>query len=154
MQKTKWILFDYGGCLDSDGLHSRTLYMNQFSKRNLIKPIDDFDAFNDAYTLSDEALIKESLVINSNLIEMNECMCIKIANLLGINDTTEIKTVAASITKFQESYLRRNQKTIEQLSKKFKLGIVSNFSGNLLKILNEYSTIKQNTKPVHKLKYN
>ena len=139
MQNTKWILFDFGGCLDSDGLHSRTLYMNQFYQNNLIKPEIEYDTFNNAYTWSDEILIKNSLAINSNLYEMNECMCVNIANFLAINDLVAIKKVASSITKFQETHLKRNQKTIKELSTKFKLGIVSNFCGNLLQILHEYS---------------
>jgi len=139
MQKTKWILFDFGGCLDSDGMHSRKLYSNQFSLHNLIKPEIDFETFNNAYTTSDDILIKESLAINSSLLEMNQCMCLNIAKILEIDDMEKINKVASSITNFQVTHLRRNQKTIEQLSKKYKLGIVSNFCGNLLQILNEYS---------------
>jgi HAD superfamily hydrolase (TIGR01549 family) len=139
MQKTKWILFDFGGCLDSDGLHTRSLYMNQFSKSLLINPEKDIEEFNNAYTKSDTILINDSLVLNSSLKEMNEVMCLSIAKNLNINSQQKIKNVASAITKFQEIHLRRNQKIIEELAKKFKLGVVSNFSGNLLKILDDYS---------------
>ena len=139
MFRVKWILFDFGGCLDSDGVHSRTLFFNQFTKLNLIKTTDNYNKFQEAYTYSDQKVIKEGLVVDASLLEMNNQMCIHIAEKLSVSDSTVVSKVALAITDIQSAYLRRNNKILKLLSRQYRLGIISNFSGNLKIILNEFS---------------
>lgn len=142
ISKIKWILFDFGGCLDSDGLHSRRLFFNQFANSNLIDPIGDETYFQEAYTYCDRKIIDENLVINSPLLRMNEIMCSLIADKIHLKNDNKILKVAKKITETQSYYLIRNRPILERLSKEFDLGIVSNFSGNLKIILDEYSLTK------------
>lgn len=135
----KWILFDFGGCLDSDGMHSRTLFFSQFKKFGLISDNHASESFENAYTASDKKIINESLVVNSKLNQMNQIMCNLIALQLDIDKVSNINNVAMAITNIQSFYLRRNSAILKKLQNKFKLGVVSNFSGNLKKILNEFS---------------
>lgn len=135
----KWILFDFGGCLDSDGLHSRTLFYNQFKNFGLISPDEDCNSFQDAYTYSDRKVITESLIAESSLAEMNEIMCTLIAEKLSIGNFLDVQKVANAITKEQGNYLKRNKSILEKIKLQYKLGIISNFSGNLIKILDEFS---------------
>jgi putative hydrolase of the HAD superfamily len=137
--KVKWILFDFGGCLDSDGIHSRTLFLNQFVKNHLIPDTVNHPDFENAYTHADNKIIKESLVINSTLGKMNECMCEIIAKKLSIKNPAAVSKAANDITTIQSSYLTRNKKILEKLAQHYKLGIISNFSGNLAVILEEFS---------------
>ncbi|MDD4972736.1 MAG: HAD family hydrolase [Bacteriovorax sp.] len=139
MMRVKWILFDFGGCLDSDGVHSRTLFLNQFAKYNLLNSAEDFTNFQDAYTYSDRIVIENSLIVDSPLLEMNDKMCYYIAKKLNKTDALKVTEVAKSITEIQSLYLRRNNKILEQLNGQYQLGIISNFSGNLATILNEFS---------------
>lgn len=139
MMQVKWILFDFGGCLDSDGVHSRTLFSNQFAKYNLINSPDDYVHFQEAYTYSDRTVIDNSLIVNSPLREMNDRMCFYIAKKLNITNSKVLAEASKAITEVQSIYLRRNKKILEQLSARYQMGIISNFSGNLTTILDEYS---------------
>lgn len=134
--KVDWILFDFGGCLDSDGLHSRTLFFNAFKEVNLLQEIDR-PRFQEAYSVADSLVVNNSLVINKNLNEMNEVMTSLIANELSL-DLLLVPKISAIITDVQSYYLRRNYPVLEKLSLKYKLGIISNFSGNLYLILEEF----------------
>lgn len=135
--KPEWILFDYGGCLDSDGIHSRTLYFNVFKKIGLIKN-EQLLAFENAYTMADQEIVNNALVVNSGIEEMNQKMCELICEKLYINISNLINAAANEISKIQSFHLSKNKKMISEISKKYKLGIVSNFSGNLENILKEF----------------
>ena len=137
--QVKWMLFDFGGCLDSDGIHSRTLFLEQFVKHHLITNEKEYPAFQDAYTYSDRKVITESLVVNSLLLEMNTKMCHFIEEKLEITDTIALSKVASSISEIQARYLTRNQSILKNLWGRYQLGIISNFSGNLTRILDEFS---------------
>lgn len=137
--KTKWILFDFGGCLDSDGIHSRTLFYNCFVEQGILEKGYNLDSFQEAYTYSDRRVIQESLITGSGLLEMNEIMCSYIAQNLNIKSNIDIFKVAKAITDYQSSSLKRNKMTLENLKSFYQLGIISNFSGNLNIILDEFS---------------
>lgn len=136
-----WILFDFGGCLDSDGVHSRKLFFEQFVKHGLVESTNN-KIFQEAYSYSDQKVIGESLIVNSSLKEMNELMSFYIAENLKLNNPEIVKLAALGITEVQAFYLKRNKVLLETLSKKYPLGIISNFSGNLEKILAEFELTK------------
>lgn len=134
-----WLLFDYGGCLDSDGVHSRTLFLRQFVAYGLFPRMDDNTVFESAYTYSDRKVIDESLIAESSLLEMNQKMCFFMAEKLGGTSRSRIMEVARAITDVQSGYLKRNQIILSRLSRYYRLGVISNFSGNLHKILDDFS---------------
>lgn len=134
-----WLLFDFGGCLDSDGVHSRTLFLKHFMKNNLIDEFSDFNAFHNAYSAADQFVIDHSLLINAKLQEMNEILCCLIARDLDIfKNSTAILKVATDITEEQDYYLKRNSPLLYDLEEQYRLGMISNFTGNLGVILKEY----------------
>jgi len=131
----KWIFFDFGGCLDSDGEHSRTLFFNEFQKNFSL----NFSFFQEAYSFCDKLIISESLVLNSDLKNMNRTMCQLIADYLKLSENEKVKNIADSISQKQAYFLKRNSRSLFLLKRNHKLGIVSNFSGNLELILAEFS---------------
>ncbi len=133
--KVKWVLFDFGGCLDSDGVHSRTLFYNEFQELGLNSSKTEFQ---EAYSFSDKKVIEESLIVDSHLLEMNQKMCFYIGEFLKISDNNLIDMAAMAITNVQANYLIRNKNILSDFSQHYKLGIISNFSGNLVKILQEF----------------
>ncbi|MDO9184301.1 MAG: HAD family hydrolase [Bacteriovorax sp.] len=139
MNNVKWLFFDFGGCLDSDGVHSRTLFYNQFINNDIITHKDSMEFFQNAYTLSDNAANAKSLVLNSSLSEMNNIMCTSIANNLHFYDQNKILNTAKDISNIQAGYLQRNRPILKELKLNYKLGVVSNFTGNLEIILKEFS---------------
>jgi len=137
MLKAKWILFDFGGCLDSDGIHSRVLFYEQFKKHGMLTGPEDLYNFQHAYSYSDRKVIDEGLIQRENLSSMNRMMCSLIARKLKA-DETKAERVAMAITETQAFYLSRNKKILEKLEPDFNLGIISNFSGNLEMVLEEF----------------
>lgn len=143
MNQLKWILFDFGGCLDSDGVHSRTLFFEHFFKAGVLSLPNASDHFQEAYTYSDRMVIDHSLILKSNLLEMNEVMCSFIADKLEMPEEQrrKIAQIAKAISETQSGHLKRNKKIIQLLNQKYQLGIISNFSGNLTTILEEFSLL-------------
>lgn len=140
MLKTKWILFDFGGCLDSDGIHSRVLFYEQFKKHGLFNSPEDLYNFQHAYTYADRKIVDEGLMKNAGLSAMNKMMCSMIAKKLKA-DETKAERVAMAVTETQAYYLSRNKKVLMDLEPNFKLGIISNFCGNLEKVLEEFNLL-------------
>lgn len=148
MLTTKWMLFDFGGCLDSDGIHSRVLFFEQFKKHGLLTSSEDLYHFQHAYSYSDRKVIEEGLIKDAGLFNMNLTMCSLIATQL-LNDQIRHEThpsasqiverIAQAITETQAYYLARNKRILFELQKKFHLGVISNFSGNLEKILEDFA---------------
>jgi putative hydrolase of the HAD superfamily len=134
----EWLLFDFGGCLDSDGVHSRTLFFKEFVNANLLS-LEEIEIFQDAYSYSDQRIVRESLIITSSLQEMNEKICSLIALHMDLKQDKNIIDVAKNITDTQSSFLKRNREVLTALSSNYKLGMISNFSGNLDVILKEFS---------------
>ncbi len=135
--RTTWIIFDFGGCLDSDGIHSRTLFLRAFQRQGLI---DDTcgTIFQDAYTKTDRKMVQDGLTHGETLRQMNDLMCRMIADNLALSDQKSVAEAARDITGKQAACLRRNKGVITSLKDKFRLGIISNFCGNLAIILKEF----------------
>jgi len=132
-----WIIFDFGGCLDSDGIHSRTLFLRAFKLRGLV---DDsrWTIFQDAYTKTDRKIVHDGLTHGETLRQMNDLMCRMIADNLALSDQKAVAEAARDITGKQAACLRRNKAVLTSLKNKFRLGIISNFYGNLDIILKEF----------------
>jgi HAD superfamily hydrolase (TIGR01549 family) len=120
-------------------MHSRTLFKNQFLHFGPLKTEDEHDRFENAYTFADQEVIKKALVINLGLYAMNEVMCSLIGEKLDITNPKKIKDIARAITVEQSFYLKRNRSIFLKLQNQYKLGVVSNFSGNLRKIMDDFS---------------
>lgn len=144
MLKTKWILFDFGGCLDSDGIHSRVLFYEQFKKHGLFNSPEDLYNFQHAYTYADRKIVEEGLMKDAGLSVMNKTMCSMIAGKLKA-DETKAERVAMAVTETQAYYLSRNKKVLRELEPNYKLGIISNFCGNLEKVLLEFDLLSHFT---------
>ncbi|MBF0299535.1 MAG: HAD family hydrolase [Oligoflexia bacterium] len=145
------ILFDFGGTLDSDGIHSRHLFFNIFQKQFNFS-MNYWKIFQDAYSFADQTINNEGLVVKLDLKGMNYIFVLLIVSNLNRRGDTQfankatkrdIDTITTNITKIQSYYLRRNKKIIKHLNNcsqfKNRLGIISNFSGNLEIILEQFN---------------
>lgn len=137
LEVIKGVLFDFGGCLDSDGIHSRELFFNCFEQVDALGALT-WDEFQEGYTFSDQLMILNGLIEKADLQEMNRLMCHYICEKLSIPQDF-VHSVSDQITRFQTNYLNRNRDVLYELSQNYKLGIISNFSGNLEVVLKEFS---------------
>jgi len=135
----KGIFFDFGGCLDSSGIHSRKIFEYFFYQNDLFLSISK-GSFQDAYTYADQKINNEGLASNVNLLEMNKIMSYHIMDHQKIVATDhDFFTIVKNITNFQSNCLQKNLPIIKTLSMDYQLGIISNFSGNLEIILKDFS---------------
>lgn len=133
MKKT--ILFDFGGTLDTNGIHWSVMFSDAYKKIGLdIRK----EKFNRAYVKADEELKK---IANEN-IKTYEELLIKQTELQLINfdlneqeDITEItKNVSNIIIEEMRRCIKDSKKILAELKAKYRLGLVSNFYGNLGKV--------------------
>ncbi len=134
----QFIFFDFGGTLDSDGIHGRTIFKNAFTKEKLISSNNkaELDSFQDAYSYADERMVHEGLCLGLTLLQMNELHCRLIGEKLGFS-LKATDPCARDITQKQSEFIKKNIPTIHSLAQHYKLGIISNFTGNLEVILKE-----------------
>ncbi|MBF0208500.1 MAG: hypothetical protein HQK53_16610, partial [Oligoflexia bacterium] len=62
-QQLRAIFFDFGGTLDSPGVHTRTLFYQALQSKF---PPDDFHS---AYTYADQTLFKSGAALGLNLLQ-------------------------------------------------------------------------------------
>ncbi len=127
------LFFDFGGCIDAPGIHTRTLFwyaclaegMQQLAQRA---------AFQDAYTKADQRMMKTGEAKSLALAEFNRHNAKLICEELGIAGAEKI---GDRVTEQMRGYLADSRAALEKLHGKFELGIISNFTGNLEVILHE-----------------
>lgn len=154
------VCFDFGGCLDGNGLHTRELFWRTFQStlfptsppvtaaldiRNIYRPL-----FQEAYTVMDQQLITNAEALGLGLERFNtlqwqyliESLLTLLPSGLLPEEKIEaiVKTLSASVTEAQRACLSKNKEVLFDLRRKFphlKLAVISNFTGNLDTILKE-----------------
>jgi HAD superfamily hydrolase (TIGR01509 family) len=123
----KAILFDFGGTLDSDGLPWKERFYPIYRQEG----IDwDFPVYERFFHASDDSLTKEKLDMIGYLPMLLE----QVSRVLHYGDRYNAMLAHRVAERFHADSLRcldRNRPLLEELSARYRLGIVSNFYGNL-----------------------
>jgi HAD superfamily hydrolase (TIGR01509 family) len=123
----KAILFDFGGTLDSDG----TPWKERFYPIYREEGIDwDFDAFESFFHASDDSLTDETL----NEVNYRAMLLEQVSRVLRRGERYEARLASRIAERFHEDSLRcleRNRPLLAGLAARYRLGLVSNFYGNL-----------------------
>ena len=135
----KSLLFDYGGTIDTNGIHWGEALWNAYSNYNSGIPRD---TFRKTYTQVERQLGSQWLILPSHTFRETleikvrlqfEALCIDNPNLF--NDITEI---CYENTRF---CIHRSLQVLDQLRENYPMYLVSNFYGNLRTVLREFSLI-------------
>ncbi|MHB2025501.1 MAG: HAD family hydrolase [Elusimicrobiota bacterium] len=128
----KFVLFDFGGTLDSDGLP----WIDRFHPMYRRAGIESSpEAFQKAFHRADDALATRHRLEG---LSLDETLALQAAGVLEILAPEKTDLAAALAEEFLEQsrkFLRRNRELLARLSKRFRLGVVSNFYGNLESVL-------------------
>ena len=129
--QTKAVLFDYGGTLDSDG----STWLERFAALYREKGVDtESEAFRRAFYDADDNLPARhdltGLGLEPTLALQTRCVC----KSLGQGEALA-RDVARSFLDSSRFFFRRNLPLLKELRSHYRLGIVSNFYGNLRDIL-------------------
>lgn len=129
----KFIFFDFGGTIDSDGIHWRKRAYPLYLKHGINISYDEFSkAFFDA---DDNLHIRHNLK-NSGFDETVRYQVADLLEYLKINNRDLVEKISSEFINDARKKVEENIPLFQYLkSKKIKLGIISNFYGNLIKVL-------------------
>ena len=134
MQAIETVLFDFGGTLNSDGVAWKERFYALYRAEGLDLSAE---AFAPAFYAADDALVGE-LAPTTGLKETVELLAANLeAELAGRggssegNDFDRGQRVAARFLSEMSAAFARNRPVLEALSERYRLGVVSNFYGNL-----------------------
>ncbi len=126
----KAILFDFGGTLDADGI----TWKERFYPRYLAEGVEvDRARYDQAFYAADDALVAKRLEACS----FREILLLQVAGVLEALNRVDPALASRLCDGFLEDSLdkiRANLTILRKLSGRFRLGIVSNFYGNLARV--------------------
>ena len=126
------LLFDFGGTLDADG----TTWVERFYPLYKEEGIDvPQDRFNRAFYASDDALPSRFPLRDLSLERTLELQVRCVLESLAPDRKNAGQIIVGRFLSDSRGHFRRNKPVLERLQKKYRLGIVSNFYGNLESVL-------------------
>jgi len=127
------VLFDFGGTLDADGVPWRERFRRLFRQEGVdIAP----EAFDRAFYAADDALlgaIPGSLPLGETLVRLAG----GVAEGLGLPNAAVHTIIAARFLEAARAHLSGSAALLRLLASRYRLGIVSNFYGNLAAVCQE-----------------
>lgn len=128
------VLFDFGGTLDADGVHWSPRYYAAYRHSGGAL---DFAAFEPLFKASDAALARLPGVAGLGFRATIDAQVGVLAALLPDRDAVDTRALAERFHADAVAAVRRNLPVLERLARRYRLGIVSNFTGNLQPCLEE-----------------
>ena len=128
------MLFDFGGTLDADGVHWGPRFHAAYRQAGGAL---DLAAFEPLFRASDEALGRLPGVTTLGFRATIEAQARLLVALLPDRDRIDARQLAERFHGDAVATVRRNVPLLERLARRYRLGIVSNFTGNLVPCLDE-----------------
>lgn len=126
------LLFDFGGTLDADGVAWPSRFYSLYKEEGVEASWEEFcRAFYD----SDDNLASRHRLDGLGLEETVSLQAGWTAKALAPGDRTLAERVAARFTADSRRVLARNRPILERLARGHRLGVVSNFYGNIESVL-------------------
>ncbi|MGA7214747.1 MAG: HAD family hydrolase [Terrimicrobiaceae bacterium] len=123
----KALLFDFGGTLDSDGMPWKERFYPIYREAGIEWDLPRFERF---FHASDDSLTAERL----DEVGYEAMLLEQVSRVLRNGDRYDEPLASRISDRFYSdsmSCLNRNRPILQRLSKRYRLGIVSNFYGNL-----------------------
>lgn len=134
------LLFDYGGTIDTNGLHWGGVLWSRYQHYQL--PVDQA-AFQKAYAFGERALAINPLVKPTHTFY--DVLLLKTEqqfNFLAENgfdlDRSMIEVIASDCHQFARQTVAKAKPVLVALAEQYPLGMVSNFYGNLNTVLDDF----------------
>jgi FMN phosphatase YigB (HAD superfamily) len=127
------LLFDFGGTLDADGVAWKERFFRLWRDEGEKPPREDFDR---AFYAADDALVG-ALPAALPLAETAVRLARGIGEGLGTREASLPDRVAERFTAESRGNLSRRAALLARLSARYRLGVVSNFYGNLEAVCRE-----------------
>ncbi len=129
----RYLFFDFGGCIDAPGIHTRTLFWEAFQQ---LGP-DRRDEFQNAYGAADKKMMDSGIAKGLGLRDFNRLQGTLIAQTMKVSPAV-IDPGCDRISARMEAYIKHSHGVLTELKRAYPLGLISNFTGNLQVILGEF----------------
>ena len=148
--RTKAVIFDFGGTLDTDGIHWFEKFWDVFSHFN---SVITRESLRDAYLYAEDEMkvrikpefgllktLSTQVELQTEYFVSNSIISKEAEDYLSLSVTTKCYNDVIDV-------INSNRKIVKDLSGKYKLGLVSNYYGNVknvlleLGILNYFDTV-------------
>ncbi len=137
----KGIIFDYGGTLDSRGVHWSEVLWQGYQQAGV--PIDK-DTFRNAYVEGERALARQRIILPQDNFHalLSKKVAIEISYLPEQYDEATcsrwVEQIAAYCDNAARSCINEARPMLEQLHELYPMMLVSNFYGNIDEVLRDY----------------
>ena len=122
------VLFDFGGTLDADGDRWAVRFHRAYATAGGRLDLPEFEVF---FRQSDRQLERDPTVKTMGFSAMIGAQTELLRSLLPDARTVNFGRVAQRFERDSVAIVDRNRSTLRQLSDRYRLGVVSNFTGNL-----------------------
>ncbi len=138
----KAILFDFGGTIDTDGIHWSEMFWECYQKHNIpITKIQYEEAYRNGEPNVDNAICKNDTfkkTLNTQIYFQFEYLFEN--NFLNRNkDSNYIDIITDECYKYAETKISEFRNDLEIFSNQFSMALVSNFYGNIAAVLKEFN---------------
>ncbi len=127
------VLFDFGGTLDADGLPWKERVFRLFAEEGVVVSRERFDPL---FYAADDALVG-TLPRTSSFRQTITRLVADVAAALELPDGTVAERVARRFLDAALAGLADNTPLLARLARRYRLGIVSNFYGNLARVCDD-----------------
>ena len=132
--RSRALLFDFGGTLDADGLRWSVRFHAAYVAGAGRVGADEFEPI---FRASDQALAAWPGIEGLGFRAMLDAQTAVLSRLLIDGDAIDWTTVASRVHDDAARMSDRNRPMLQALRREFRLGVVSNFTGNLVHCLAE-----------------
>jgi HAD superfamily hydrolase (TIGR01509 family) len=133
------VLLDFGGTLDADGVHWSPRFHAAYRAAGGTL---EFATFEPIFKSSDQALARLPGIAGLGFRAAIEAQARLLMELLPDGGRVDPAAVARRLHGDALAVVRRNEPVLERLARRYRLGIVSNFTGNLEPCLDELGLAK------------
>jgi len=133
LARVKAVLFDFGGTLDADGVAWQARFHAAYRDQGLAL---GEDAFQRHFHAADDPLVG-GIPETAGLDETAERLAANLEAGFSPPDAARGRRVAARFAAEARSVLARSARVMAALSERYRLGVVSNFYGNLAAVCRE-----------------
>lgn len=139
----KGLIFDYGGTIDTNGIHWAQILWRYYLKSGIQIP---HETFRSAYSYGERALAINPLVKESDIFY--DVLVLKIAQQFSflkkegyLLEPRLVYKIASECNAFAKENVERAKPILTQLSREYPLVIVSNFYGNIQSVLRDFEIL-------------
>lgn len=148
LKDIKGVIFDYGGTIDTNSRHWAEVLWSKYVEHHV--PVDK-ESFREAYVFGERALAKypfvqprhnfhEVLAIKTEL-QVQDLAARRKLPMDELQLQSYARKIADSCYEYVWEVLKVTRPVVAELSKRYKLVLVSNFYGNIQTILNDFGLL-------------